>query len=115
MENELLDLIIRNETLQEFTDAAGRMIGLPFWIMDESFRILSLTHSPSAQEYENRLLNRRRYYEYAQAWIDAGINKQLGRQKILHRIDPVLETEVILTDIRGYCRHKPELPAGSMP
>ena len=100
MENELLDLIIRNETLQEFTDAAGRLIGLPFWIMDESFRILSLTHSPSAQEYENRLLNRRRYYEYAQAWIDAGINKQLGRQKILHRIDPVLETEVILTDIR---------------
>ncbi len=100
MENELLNLLIKNETLQEFTDAVGRMIGLPFWIMDESFRILALTHSPSAREYENRLLNSRHYYEYAQTWIDDGINEQLAGQKILHRIDPVLESEVILTDIR---------------
>ena len=54
MKESIFDLLVQNRTLQDFADASSRLIGIPYWIMDESFGLIAVSHDPSAQVYSRK-------------------------------------------------------------
>lgn len=101
MKEELFDLVISCSTLQEYTDAASRLIQDPFWIMDSAFRILSITHHPSAEPYLRAYGKKTDTTGHVQEWIASGLYRRIERTEMPVRIfDADFGQNLIVTDIR---------------
>ena len=100
MKQQLFDLLVEKQSLSEFVDSVGKLLHIPFWVMDDSFEIIACTHNPSTLPYEQKLFQDNTSAAKALHWIQSGISGEITEtQNPIHRIDAELETSVVLFDI----------------
>lgn len=100
MKERLFDLIVSCRTLQEYTDAAAKVIHNPFWIMNSSFSLLAWSHHPDTEPYLKIYRQKNNTIGHVQEWIDSGLYSEIeANEKPVHVFDEDFRQNLILTDI----------------
>lgn len=100
MKERLFDLIVSCRTLQEYTDAAAKVIHNPFWIMNSSFSLLAWSHNPDTERYLKIYRQKNNTVGHVQEWIDSGLYSRIEEnEKPVRLYDEDFEQDLIVTDI----------------
>ncbi len=95
---QILDAILKAKNLQEYVDITAKQINCPYWVMNEGFELVAISHIPNALHIYNDFVKNTSLMESLKRWETYDIFSQEPHRDPMRFKDDYLDKEIMILD-----------------